>query len=89
MLSTYIPYIISFLIGYLLIFCFQDKDRPLPPGLHIFLAVGLGLGVSAQITFWGFLIFKTFPQAFVIGGNLATLAGLSVWAAFQVRGKIW
>ena len=89
MLSTYTPYIISWLIGYLLLYCLQDRDRPLPPALHFFLAIGVGLGVSGQIAFWGFMLFKKFAPGFILGGNLAVLAGLAGWAAWRVRGRIW
>ena len=88
MFTTYLPYLISFTLGYLLLTCLQDRDRPLPPGLHVFLASGIGLGVSAQITFWAFMIFKRFSPGFILGGNLLALAGLSAWAVWRVRGRI-
>ena len=75
------PYIVSFLIGYFLISLFFQKEK-ISFGLHFFLAGGLGLAVSAQLTFTSFLLFNHLNKPFVVMINLLTLDILMVWALF-------
>lgn len=89
MLSTYTPFLISFFIGYLLIFCLQSDQRRIPLGLQIFLAIGIGLGISSQLTFWNFMLFKKYTASFILTTNLVVLASLVGWATWKVRGRIW
>src|SRR5437016_836914 len=70
-----IPLLISFFIGYFLI-RILDKDGKLDLFLMSFLAFGLGLGISAFLTFLSFILFNEFNRPFIVGANIILLAGL-------------
>ena len=83
---TYLPYLISFGIGYLLIFLLSDRRRRIPFSIHAFLSLGLGLGISACLTFSSFLIFNQLNTPFVIVINilvLSVLLGLSIFISLK------
>ncbi|MBP9854419.1 MAG: hypothetical protein KBD53_06100 [Candidatus Omnitrophica bacterium] len=79
---TYLPFFISFLIGYFFILTFSDSKKAVSFSEIIFMAGGLGLGISAQITFFSFAIFEHLNRPFVVGINLTvliTLIVISLW----------
>ena len=61
-----IPFLISFLTGFLLIdLLFLWKDKP-PIATRLFLSGGLGLGLSSLILFFGFVLFDQLNTSFAI-----------------------
>ena len=85
LLLILIPLMVSFLIGYFLIRLIVGKDKKIDPLLLLFLAFGLGLGVSAAMTFLNFILFNEFNRSFIVGANLSLL--LSLIAAHYRREK--
>jgi len=67
-------YLISFSLGWLSIRSLFKNDQCLRASLHIPLAFGLGLGISALLTFCSFLIAHRFSPWLIIGLNLILLA---------------
>ena len=84
-MSYLLPYLISFGIGYLLISVLFAKKKNIDFFLHLFLAAGLGLAVSAEITFYSYVLFDRLNTFFVIFSNLAVLLGLITWRLFLSR----
>ena len=66
-------YIISFIIGWLLISLLFKNTNPLNLSLQIPLSFAVGLGSSALLTFFSFLIINQFNAWFIIGLNLTAL----------------
>lgn len=87
-LLTYLPFLISFLIGYFVIVLCSGTKKRLGRAEHCFMAGGLGLGVSAQITFFNFVLFGHLNRPFVIGMNLALLTGLFLTSLLMHGWKI-
>lgn len=85
---TYLPYFISFLIGYFFIVFFQNLKNRLPFSFHLFLASGLGLGISAQTVFLSFAFFGYLNKPFVIVANVVVFTVLIIACLFKTRGKI-
>jgi len=82
---TYLPFTLSILIGYFLI-SITFRKAPLPhPFIHIFLACGLGLGTSAQITFLSYFLFDRLHSNFVISLNVVTLIVIFITHLFQCK----
>ncbi|MFH1359655.1 MAG: glycosyltransferase family 39 protein [Candidatus Omnitrophota bacterium] len=72
-MTALLPYMISFLIGYLSIdMIFRDKDD-LNFFFHLFATLGLGLALSSQIAFYSLVIMNEFHKGFVIVGHLGLL----------------
>ncbi|MBF0523013.1 MAG: hypothetical protein HQL24_08175 [Candidatus Omnitrophica bacterium] len=59
------PFLVSSFIGYFLIH-FLDDDKKIPTSSRVLLGCGLGLGLSAYITFFSFLIFDQLNRLFII-----------------------
>ncbi|VAX37616.1 hypothetical protein MNBD_UNCLBAC01-1637 [hydrothermal vent metagenome] len=78
MIFIALPFIISFFIGYLLIHCFFKETQQPPFFIHVFLAGGLGLGISAFITFTSFLIFNQLNPFFIKITNIFFLIFLTI-----------
>lgn len=72
----YLPLMISFLMGYFTIALCSGPKKQLGPAEHFFMAIGLGLGIGASIIFFSFVMFSHLNRPFVVGINLAVLAGL-------------
>ena len=87
-LLIYLPFIISFLIGYLLLGIMLPKEKKLPTSLQLFLAGGLGLGISAHITFYSFVIFDRLNTPFVIAINVFALLYLLTLALIKQKIKV-
>ncbi len=87
LILTYLPYLISFLIGYLFILLLDDPKKRLPLSIHLFLASGIGLGISSQITFFSFAFWGELNRAFVIALNVISMTGLLVGAIVKTRGR--
>jgi len=73
MFLLYLPYVISLLLGYFLIALIFRQRNKISFFLHIFLAGGLGLGLSGHMTFLSFVIFDQLNPAFIIITNLVLL----------------
>ena len=69
-----LPYLISFLNGYLLISLLFGKDRDIDLRLHFFLGGGLGLALSGHLTFYNFIFFNQLNIPFIITINFLALA---------------
>jgi hypothetical protein len=89
----FLPALISFGQGFLLVRLLTGNiDRPRLPW-QLFAGCLLGLGISGLLTFTSLLLFNRIVPTYVIGINLATLAGLclaqrrSAWtkASFQTN----
>ncbi len=78
LLLVYLPFFISFTIGYLAINLFSSKEHKIPPSIHLFLAAGLGIGISSSIVFSSFILFNQFNRLFIISGNLIVLCLLTI-----------
>jgi len=74
----YLPFIISFLIGYCFISLVNQKEKQIPPSFHICFAAGLGMGISGQITFLSFILFNQLIAPFVITLNVLLLLTLLI-----------
>lgn len=68
-------YIISFLIGGLLLRALTRKEQT-DPLLTFVLACGLGLGTSSHLTFYSYVLFDSLNKIFVLGVHFALLAAL-------------
>ncbi len=66
-------HLISFSIGWLSINALFKNEKILNPSLHIPLAFGAGLGISALLTFFTFLTMNQFNAWVIIGLNLILL----------------
>ena len=80
-----IPLIISVLIGLLLIRWILGKGQDIDPLLLFFIAAGLGLGISAALTFFSFILLNQFNRPFIITIHLAVLAGLTAKQILDCR----
>jgi hypothetical protein len=74
---SFLPFFLSFFLGYLLVKRITRKDAPHDPFLLFFLGGGLGLGLSAAITFSSFIILGQYSRFFIIGCHLLILFRLS------------
>ncbi len=68
-----LPYLFSFFIG-LLIVKVIFRATKINPSLSFFVSLGLGLAVSAQITFYSYLIFDQLNANFVMAAHGVLLA---------------
>jgi len=70
---TIIPYLFSFLTGYLLLeLIFSGKRKP-SLLTHCFLAMGLGLGTGAALTFLVYVLLGGFSQTAIAGVHLGAV----------------
>lgn len=76
---------IAFLIGYILMRRLWPAGYPLDPCLRIFLGGGLGLGISAQITFYTLIIFDQLNKSVVVILHILLLAFLIVPSYFSSK----
>ncbi len=81
------PYLISFLIGYFAINLIQGPHKILHRALHCSLAIGIGLGISALLTFISFLIFNQYHPTAIISLNIICLLSLIISNAFRFPQK--
>jgi hypothetical protein len=72
-LLIYIPFIISFLIGYVILQTLFLKSNRSCGAFDLLIAMGLGLAVSAYLTFSSFIFLNRFVTAYVIGLNILVL----------------
>ncbi len=79
-----LPYMISFLTGTALLLRFAKEPKALA-GLFFPAAFGLGMGLSALLTFYSFLIWNKFFPAGTIGLHVLLLLGLTVHKDFKPR----
>ncbi len=77
-MTTAISFLISILIGYFAVLAVFRKSG-IPCLLSCFLSVGVGLGISALLTFYSFLIFDKFHPAAIIILHTIVLTGLSLY----------
>ncbi len=87
-LLIYLPFTISFLMGYFLLDLILSNEKKLALPIRLFLAGGLGLGLSAHITFYSFIIFDRLNTTFVIAINIFALMYLLTLALIKTKGKI-
>ncbi|HLF18295.1 MAG TPA: hypothetical protein VI749_05290 [Candidatus Omnitrophota bacterium] len=69
----YLPFALSFLIGYLLISLVLKDTGPIGPLFRLSLAGGIGLGVSSYLTFLNFMVLDRFNAPFLIVGHATVL----------------
>ena len=69
----YLPYLISFLLGYSILNILFYKKKPIDTSTHLFLSLGLGLGVSSQIGFSSLLLFDQINKNFIVIANWGIL----------------
>lgn len=69
-LLTYLPYLISLGIGYLLLTLLIQPQRKIALSLKLILSFGLGLAVSTQLTFISFIVFNQLHRYFVIAFHI-------------------
>lgn len=86
-LLTYLPFLISFLIGYFFVRLCSGPQRRVAFSEMIFMAGGLGLGISAQVTFFSFVFFDHLNRPFTVGINLVLLAGLVTVCLYRHQWK--
>ncbi len=87
-LFTLLPFVISFILGHLLIDFWGRKETHAPDlFLRIPLAVGLGLGISSYIGFFSFVLWDKFQRATIILLHLLFLVGLLWGKSFLVAKK--
>ncbi len=84
-MDHYTPFIISFLIGYFLLHLFFTQGKRPSFFIHLFLAGGVGLGLSAHITFLSFLIFNQLNLFFVKSINILLLLSLFISYCINLR----
>lgn len=77
-LTALIPYLLSTILGYLIVDRIDRPEGRIPLSIRFFLAGGIGLGMSAQITFFTLIAFHQLVPAAVIGIHLAVIGGLAV-----------
>ncbi len=85
---AYLPFLISFLTGYFslcLLFSKTEKEKYPTFLIRLFLSGGLGLGISAQITFLSFVIFDKFIANFLIFVNVTLLSFTAVLYFLNLR----
>lgn len=78
-LIVILPYVLSAVLGYLVI---DRIDRPRPRitlGVRLFLAGGIGMGLNAQMLFFTLICFHRLLPFAVIGLHLLAVAALAVW----------
>lgn len=68
-----IPFLISFLTGYFLLHLLYTQGKKPNFFIHLFLAGGIGLGLSAYLTFSCFLIFNRLSPLFIQSTNIILL----------------
>ena len=61
-----LPYLISFFIGCLLLRIIFYKDKEIPSGFFFFLSTGIGLGITAHITFYSYVLFDGLNRGFIL-----------------------
>ena len=83
---AYIPFLISLLIGYLILHLLPADDEKTDPLIELFLSAGLGIGISAITVFLNFILFARLYQNFVIAVNLTILIALI--AAFVLNRRL-
>lgn len=74
----YLPFAISFLIGYFILHILFRKEKKVYWPVFITLAFGLGLGVSAVITLLSYVIFNQLQSGFLILTHLILLLVLFI-----------
>jgi len=72
----FLPYLISLLIGWLIIFLLLPPQKQTNLLLRLSLSFGLGLGISASLTFYSFIIFDKLNKVFVLLVHLCLLLWL-------------
>ena len=77
-MSAFLPFFISFLIGFLLINFLVGKKAPKDFWLIFFLAVGLGLGISGLLTFFLILLFNGYDRTSIFLAHFYLLAILLI-----------
>ncbi|MGE0267946.1 MAG: hypothetical protein AB7S78_05785 [Candidatus Omnitrophota bacterium] len=87
-LLTYLPFLISFLIGYFFVRLCSGPNSRVAFSETVFMAGGLGLGISAQVTFFSFVFFEHLNRPFTVGINLVLLAGLMFVCLYRHQWKI-
>src|SRR5439155_711762 len=80
-----LPFLLSSVIGFLAIGLIFKNEKSLALDLHCFLGAGLGMAVSAYITFTSFLLLNHLNRAFVIVSHLAVLAVLIILFIKKVK----
>lgn len=70
-----IAFLISYLMGYYLLRCFKSKDSSLTL-MDVFMATGLGLGISSQVVFYALMILDRIDPVFIIQAHLLCLSVL-------------
>ncbi len=74
---VYLPFLISFLIGFLALKLICPSDKPFFSLFNLSLSGLSGLGLSAIITFTSFLFFNQFHQIYIVLTHLFILLGLT------------
>ena len=71
-----LPFVLSFIIGFLFIHLLNPQ-KPLDLPRHVFLAGGLGLGVSSYIVFYTLLFLDQLSKPAMIGAHLILICILA------------
>ncbi|MCK5579792.1 MAG: hypothetical protein KAJ18_00810 [Candidatus Omnitrophica bacterium] len=75
---TALPFLISFLLGETFIRALNQGKSKIDPFVRFFLAGGIGLGLSAFITFFSFVIFNQLNKPFVLLVHAVLIVGLII-----------
>lgn len=75
-LAVTFPYILSLVIGYLSVDLLTRRNAHSDRAVNFFFGVGVGLGISAFLTFASFIILDCFSRTFVLVAHALILAGL-------------
>lgn len=82
---SFLPFLVSFLTGYLLCHILLKETKSINAFLHVFLSIGIGLGVSSFITFLSFLLCNGFNPAAMWGLHIIFAVLLIVRLYFSGR----
>jgi len=87
-INTYIPFVISTIIGYLFVAIFSNKSKKISFNMKLFLGGGFGLGLCSHITFSSFLIFNQLNRYYVIALGFVLLLALLIVRFVQMKDSI-
>jgi len=83
----FLPYLLSCMIGILLVHFFLIKEKENSWFLKLVLGCGLGLAVSSHLTFYGFLLYTKLCPELTINSHGLLLIGLLGWFFYSLKNK--